>query len=404
MTNKKKSKLHSEKVDEINLSSYQFSKLNDEYPREKESVKELKKTDIQSLASVGMHLESNAKRSGTYVLCNHDAIKFSSKIKGLECLPIAVALQKYKWLRDKYWFKAVKEDMDKYTTAVGLTIPRGYFIHVKKGFVIKEPFQAALYMNVDNYAMGIHNIIIVEDNAEIHIITGCTNAQHVHKGVHLGVSECYVGKNAKLTSTMAHNWGSELEVRPRSGTIVERNGQFISNYISMKLPKHVQMDPFTHLKGDNSSAIYNSILMGFPGTFCDIGGTVLLEGTNTGAEIVARAVCKGGNIIQRGILIGAGKNCRAHVDCAGMMMSEEGMIEAIPGLRAIHPEARMSHEASIGRINTGEVAYLQSRGLTEQEAISMIIRGFLDVEIEGLGPNLDQMVKEIIEISGHGEE
>ena len=404
MTKKKISKLYSKKADEINLDSYQFSKLNEEHPQEKESVEEFKEEDIQSLASVGMYLEPNANRSGTYVLCNHDALTVAKKIKGLECLPIATALQKYKWLREKYWFKAVKEDTDKYTAAVGLTIPRGYFIHVKKGAVIEEPFQAVLYINVDNYAMGIHNIIIVEDDAEIHIITGCTNAQHVHKGVHLGVSECYVGKNAKLTSTMIHNWGSELEVRPRSATVVEKNGRFISNYISVKLPKHVQMDPFTYLKGDNSNAIYNSILMGFPGTRCDIGGTVLLEGANTSAEIAARAVCYGGDIIQTGILIGAGKNCRAHVDCAGMMMCEEGMIEAIPGLRAMHPEARMSHEASIGRINTGEVAYLQSRGLTEQEAISMIIRGFLDIKIEGLGPNLDRMVKEIIEISGHGEE
>ena len=129
-----------------------------------------------------------------------------------------------------------------------------------------------------------------------------------------------------------------------------------------------------------------------------------MEGENTGAEIVTRAICQGGELIQAGLLIGAGKNCRAHVDCSGLMMSNQGMIEAVPRLRAIHPDARMSHEASIGRINEGEINYLQSRGLNEEEATSMIVRGFLSMGIEGLSPELDKTIAEIAEISGHGDE
>jgi len=83
---------------------------------------------------------------------------------------------------------------------------------------------------------------------------------------------------------------------------------------------------------------------------------------------------------------------------------EDGFIEAVPGLRSLHPEARMSHEASIGKIAPEQVAYLQSRGMSEREAISMIIRGFLGEEIVGLSPELDARVAEIAEVAGHGEE
>ena len=238
----------------------------------------------------------------------------------------------------------------------------------------------------------------------LHLITGCTNKHNIRKGVHIALSENYVGKNATLINTMVHNWGPEFEIRSRSATSVDDEGTYTSNYCSLNLGKSVQLSPFTHLKGKNSSAKYTTIVLGNKGTFADLGGRVLLSGENSGAEIMARAVCYGGTIIQTGLLIGAAPNCRAHVDCSGLMMSNGGLIEAIPGLRSMHPDARMSHEASIGRIAPGEVSYLQSKGMTEEEAISMIVRGFLDAGIRGLSPELDAALSDIAKISGHGEE
>jgi hypothetical protein len=81
-----------------------------------------------------------------------------------------------------------------------------------------------------------------------------------------------------------------------------------------------------------------------------------------------------------------------------------GLILSIPGLKALHPEARLSHEASIGKIAPEQVEYLQARGMEEREAISMIIRGFLDADIEGLGPELDARIAEVAELAGHGED
>jgi hypothetical protein len=112
-----------------------------------------------------------------------------------------------------------------------------------------------------------------------------------------------------------------------------------------------------------------------------------------------------GLIYQRGLLIGNAA-CRAHVDCAGMVLDakNKGFIQSIPGLRSLHPEARMSHEASIGKIAPEQVEYLQTRGMDEREAIALIIRGFLGADIIGLGPELDARIAEIAELAGHGEE
>ncbi|MEA3341090.1 MAG: SufD family Fe-S cluster assembly protein, partial [Chloroflexota bacterium] len=200
-------------------------------------------------------------------------------------------------------------------------------------------------------------------------------------------------------------WGPEVEVRPRSGTIVEAGGTFVSNYVSLRPARSIQTNPRTWLDGEGAAAKYLTIILGSRGSTIDTGGDVYLNGANSSAELAHRAVCTGGRIYQRGLLIGKAPGCRAHVDCAGMVLNagEDGFIEAVPGLRALHPEARMSHEASIGKIAPEQVAYLQSRGMSEREAISLIIRGFLGEEIVGLSPELDARIAEIAELAGHGE-
>lgn len=387
---------------EVNLEEYDFPVLTKEVLSGINSIKDLDKIDIDSLAEVGVIIEKS-QCSGTYLLYDCWSLMIASTIKGLECLPIAEALEKYPWVKERYWFNIVDEHCDKYTTAIDSTVPKGYFIRVKKGVKIDFPFQAGLFMSQEKSAMGIHNIIILEEDSELHLITGCTSKHDLKKGIHLAITESYIGKNATLINTMIHNWGPEFEVRPRSATIVDDGGTYISNYCSLNPAKNIQMEPFTHLKGRNSTAKYTNIILGTKGTFVDLGGKILMTGENSGAEIAARAVCQGGIIIQTGLLIGAAPNCSAHVDCSGLMMSHDGIIEAVPGLRAMHPNARMSHEASIGRIAPGEISYLQSKGLTEEEATSMIVRGFLDIGIRGLSPELDAAISEIATISGHGE-
>lgn len=364
------------------------------------------RADAEVMASLGVHV-TGENRSGTYILHNFHPLSLIVKSDQIELLPVAEALKKYDWLREKYYWKAVPPDLDRYTARVASAPePQGYFLRVKKGAKVPFPVQAVLYIARGNIVQRVHNVVILEEGAELHLITGCATGPGVTGGAHLGVSEQYVGKNARLTSTMVHNWGPKMVVRPRSGTIVEAGGTFVSNYCSLRPARHVQSEPRAWLNGEGASAKYTTVILGSDGSTIDTGGEVYLNAENTSAELAHRALCTGGRIYQRGLLIGNAPGCRAHVDCAGMVLDagENGFIEAVPGLRALHPEARMSHEASIGRIAPEQVAYLQSRGMSEREAISLIIRGFLGEEIVGLSPELDARIAEIAEIAGHGEE
>ena len=370
------------------------------------SPDQVEPADVKVMSSVGIHVEGQ-DRSGTYILRDFYPLCALGQTDGLELLPIADALKKYAWLREGYYWKAVPADLDEYTAQCAAAAePQGYFVRVKKGAKTPFPVQACLYITQGDIAQMVHNVVILEDDAELHLITGCATRTGVRSATHLGVSEHYVGRNARLTSTMVHSWGPDVEVRPRSGTIVEAGGTFVSTYVSLRPARSIQTNPRTWLNGEGAAAKYLTIILGSRGSTIDTGGDVYLNGANSSAELAHRAVCTGGRIYQRGLLIGNAPGCRAHVDCAGMVLDagEDGFIEAVPGLRSLHPEARMSHEASIGKIAPEQVAYLQSRGMSEREAISLIIRGFLGEEIVGLSPELDARIAEIAELAGHGEE
>ncbi len=369
------------------------------------SPDQVEPADAKVMASVGVYVEGKG-RAGTYILRDFHTLCLAAQSDDVELLPIAGALQQYDWLRQKYYWKAVPADLDKYTAqCASLPEPQGYFVRVQKGAKVTFPVQACLYIAQGNIAQAVHNIVILEEGAELCLITGCATRYGVSSAAHLGVTECYVGRDARLTSTMVHSWGPNVEVRPRSGTIVEEGGAFVSNYCSLRPARSIQTDPRTWLNGKHASAKYFTIILGSQGSTIDIGGQVYLNGEDTSAELAHRAVCTGGHIYQRGLLVGNAP-CQAHVDCAGMVLDagKDGFIQSIPGLMALHPEARMSHEASIGKIVPEQVEYLQSRGMEEREAISLIIRGFLGADIVGLGPELDARIAEIAELAGHGGE
>lgn len=366
---------------------------------------QIEQTDAAALAEVGVTVKDN-QRAATFIQRDLLPLCIYVHQPGLEMLPLAEALRRYDWLRENYYWQTVRPDLDEVTAQVReQSEPQGFFIWVKRGTKLTAPAQAGLYMTHNDVSQIIHNIVILEEEAELNLITGCLTKLNVKEGIHYAISEHYIGKQARLTNTMVHSWGPEVIVRPRSGTVVEEGGMFVSNYVSLRPARSIESNPETWLNGAGASAKYTTIILGSAGATIDIGGAVYLNATDTRAELAHRGVCTGGRMYQRGLLIGQAR-CRAHVDCAGMVLDakEEGFIESIPGLRGLHPEARMSHEASIGKIAPEQVEYLQARGMEEREAISMIIRGFLDADIAGLGPELDARIAEIAELAGHGEE
>ena len=360
-------------------------------PKQPKLDEEVKK----KLESVGIEMKPES-RSATFLQVDQEVQAVSSFYKGVEILSIKDALEKYDWLYDYFW-KAVDRNQDEYTREVDVEDVNGYFIRALPNAKIEFPVEACLYLRSPK-KQKVHNIIIAEENSELNIISGCTSHPGIKAGMHLGVSEFYVKKNAKLTFTMIHSWEHDIEVRPRSAAIVEDNGVLISNYVLMNPVKIVQMYPTAYLNGKNARAVFSSIIVALEGSVVDSGSRAVLRGEKSSAEILSRTISKGGIVYAKGHIVGEAPNTKGHLECRGLMLSEEGVIHAIPELEAKYPNVDLSHEAAIGKIAEEEIFYLMSRGLNRDEAIAAIIRGFMDVDIKGLPEYLKREIDKAIEM------
>lgn len=357
----------------------------------------LTQEDRAKIMRSGVDLEDNT-RAGTFLQADQRIVHCAVKQPGLEVLPMAQAMEEYSWLEEFYW-QAVPVDADKYTAQAELYFQNGYFIRALEGQRVTTPIQACLYMRHDNTAQNVHNLIIAEQGSELNIITGCATAPSLQSGLHIGISEFYVKRGAKLTFTMIHDWAEEVMVRPRSGIVVEEDGLFLSNYVCLKPVRSLQMYPTIRLTGPGAVARSHSILLAPPGCELDTGARVVLEAPKTRAEIISRTISTGGVIKARGHLRGLKSDIKAHLECHGLILADDGIIHAIPELEGHKAGVEMSHEAAVGKIAEEEIEYLMARGLTEEEATATIVRGFLNVQIEGLPSELQAEVDKAIEES-----
>ncbi len=357
----------------------------------------LSKADQERLAQSGIDLAMK-NRCGSYLQMDQDIVHSECSQEGIEVLTYKKALEKYDWMKEYAW-KVVSPDKDDITKYVAAQKdPKGYVIIAHKGSSNILPIQACLYLGRQQI-QHVHNIIIAEEGAELHIISGCTSGAHVGKGgAHYGISEFYIKKNAKISFTMIHNWTEDIEVFPRSASVVEENGVFLSNYICMQPVKKVQMYPAATLKGDNAVARFSSIVIATPGSYMDLGSRAILEGKGSSAELITRAITKGGTIISRGHILGKTAGTRGHLECKGLIL-QDGRIYAIPEIEGNVVGTELSHEAAVGKIAKDEIEYLMSRGLDEDEATATIIRGFLDVKITGLPDALQKQIDASIDVA-----
>jgi hypothetical protein len=378
---------------DIDLSIFSSEPVSHDYLQELTAMSE---EDRERLILAGVDV-SETERSGTYVQKDSSVIHSHSKVEGLEVIPIKQALEQYDWVYDYYW-KLVEVDTDKFTARAQLELHDGYVIRALPGSRVIYPVQSCLYIDKDNLSQNVHNLIIAEEDSELHVITGCATSRHLRRGLHVGISEFFVKKNAKLSFTMIHNWAEEMMVRPRSVGIVEEGGLFLNNYICMKPVRSLQMYPTTHLVGKGAVSRFYSLIIGSPGSTLDVGGRIILKEPETRAEIVARTISNGGEIVARGDLVGEVPGVKAHLECRGLIL-KGGSIHAIPELQGMVDGVEMSHEAAVGKIAQEEILYLMSRGLTEDEATATIVRGFMSVDIPGLPPQLQAQIDRAVEES-----
>ena len=377
------------------LSAAQPLPYEDDAARLPEEMKE-------RMLETGVVVDNPGDRAGTYIQVDHTAVHSSVAQDGIELLPVTAALEKYDWLSQYLW-RAVDAGADRFTSSVEQSEHRseynGYYIRALAGHKTLLPLQTCLYLDTEGLAQNVHNIVIAEEGSELHIISGCTSGPHNQAGLHMGVSEFYVGKGAKITFTMIHNWEPGIGVRPRTGIVVEENGTFLSNYAIMKPVHNLQMSPVAHCVGEGAVVRFNSVIAGFPGAKMDIGSSVYLDAPRSRTEIVSRVIATGGEIVARGYIEGNAPDAKGHLECRGLILGDGGVIHAIPELRGTLAGIDLSHEAAVGKIAEEEVQYLMARGLTHDEATATIVRGFLHVDIEGLPDVLNAELQRAIEAS-----
>jgi Fe-S cluster assembly scaffold protein SufB len=336
--------------------------------------------DYKKIHSVGFN---ETVKIGSLFVENARPLCLPSAQKGVLISNIHSAL-KDKNVFGQYFNKLVPSEKDEYTKAVSKNLHSGYFIRAGKGVKTKDIIQTCLYIGKNKFAQKVHNLIIAEENSELNILTGCLTDSSVKEASHIGITEIFVGKNAKVNFTMVHNWGEKVLVRPRTAIKVEIGGAFVSNYICLNPVFDLQMFPVCYLAGKNSAASFNSFIYAASGSKLDLGAKAVLNGVNSRAEVLSKIVCDKSTVINRGYLVGNVKGIKAHLACEGLIISKKGKISAIPELEANLADLEMTHEAAIGKISAEAIDYLQCRGFSEKQAISMIIKGFLDVSTVNL--------------------
>jgi len=354
--------------------------------------------DVRDTATLAGVKDDEGFRCGTYFQVDHSVI-FDSVKRGfegqVEIMSTKEALERYDRVRD-YWWQAVAVDTDKYTAQAELDFDNGYFLRALPGAEVRFPMQACLFMSQNGISQNVHNLIIAEEGSDVQIITGCTSSG-LGRGLHIGISEFFIKKNAKLTFTMIHRWVPGVDVRPRAVAIVEDNATFNNNYICLNPLRTLQLYPTAHCNGESSVANLNSILLGTGNSEMDVGGRVILKGRNSRGHVVTRCVAKGkATIYARGHLIGQGEG-RGHIDCRGLIV-DDANIYAIPMLDGLVKDCELSHEAAVGKIRQEDLWYLMSRELDEDQATSLIIKGYLDPGIMGLPKGLEDEIKRVAEV------
>jgi Fe-S cluster assembly scaffold protein SufB len=348
-------------------------------------------------------MEANEKdRSGTLYHVDQSTVysKVNELFEGkIELMDTKQALQKYSWLDDYMW-KIVAKDKDEFTRRVAEDWSGGYFMRIMPGAEITFPLQSCLLITQRNLEQRVHNIIIAEEGSKAHIITSCVQHSSVPKASHLGVSEIYVKKGATLNFTMIHQWSENTLVRPRSAAEIGDRATFVSNYVCMRPVRDVQMYPAAFCNGADSAVSFNNILYGRRHSLLDIGSKAVLTGTGSKAEMVSRAIAReGSKMIIRGLIDGNSVECKGHLECRGLLVDEKAFLQSIPELIAQKKGAEITHEAAVGKISEREITYLMTRKLSRDQAISLIIRGFMDVSILGLPEALNAEIKRIVEAS-----
>ena len=281
---------------------------------------------------------------------------------------------------EEHFMRLVPPTDHKFAALHGAVWSGGSFVYVPKGVKVEIPLQSYFRLNAKGAGQFEHTLIIVDEGAQLHFIEGCSAPKYNVANLHAGCVELFVGKNAKLRYSTIENWSKNMYNLNTKRAKVEENG--IMEWVSGSFGSHVSyLYPMTILKGDNARSQFTGVTFAGKGQNLDTGVKMVHIGKDTSSYINTRSISKGGGIstYRSAVVIqNQAKNAKSAVSCQSLMLDDESRSDTVPAIDVRTNKADVGHEAKIGRISDDAVFYLMSRGISEEEAKSLIVSGFAD--------------------------
>jgi Fe-S cluster assembly protein SufB len=311
----------------------------------------------------------------------YNKLKTEWEEKGVIFCDTDTALKKYPDLLKEYFMtKCVPIHDHKFAALHGAVWSGGSFLYVPKGVIVDLPLQTYFRMNAKNYGQFEHTLIIVEPGASVQYIEACTAPRYNSASLHSAVVEIFVKEGAKARYTTMQNWSTDVYNLNTKRAIVEKNG--VMEWVGGSLGSSVTMlYPASWLIGENAKASHLNIAIAGENQHKDTGAKVVHGAPNTSSTILSKSISfGGGRTTYRGLVkINKGaKSSRTHVQCDALILDAKSRSDTIPYMEIYEDDTSVAHEARVGRISDEQMFYLKSRGLSENDALALIVNGFID--------------------------
>lgn len=329
------------------------------------------KAERESLAGVGAQYDSEVV---------YHNIRRELMRQGVIYTDMETAVQEHEGVLRELFMKLVPPEDHKFVALHGAVWSGGSYVYVPEGVHVDIPLQSYFRLNAPGAGQFEHTLIVVEKDASVHFIEGCSAPKYNVLNLHAGCVELYVREGATLRYSTIENWSKNMMNLNTKRALVEKNGTI--EWISGTFGSHVTMlYPSSILKGQGSRSTFTGITFAGNGQYLDTGAKVVHAAPNTSSIISSRSISKDGGIsVYRSAvqILPEAVGTKSSAICESLMMDNVSRADTIPVMDIRNDRADIGHEARIGRISDAAVFYLMTRGLSEEEAKAMIVRGFVE--------------------------
>ena len=363
------------KMEEIATYVKPKSKLNSNWDDVPEDIKDtfdklgIPEAEKTSLAGVGAQYDSEV----VYHSMKEELLK-----QGVIYTDMETAVREYPELVKKHFMKCVPISDHKFVALHAAVWSGGSFVYVPKGIKLDIPLQSYFRLNSPESGQFEHTLIIVDEDADLHFIEGCSAPKYNKVNLHAGCVELFVKENAKLRYSTIENWSKNMLNLNTKKAIVEKNG--VMEWVTGSFGSRISMlYPMSILKGENAKMEYTGISFAGEGQNLDTGLKIVHGAKNTASVVNSKSISKSGGIanFRSNVLVTPeADGSKATISCESLMLDDWSVSDTIPVSNIQTDDVEFSHEAKIGKISDETIFYLMSRGLSEEEAKAMIVRGF----------------------------